>query len=202
MYNTIRSDYLNFKRFEKINLEKTFKLGMVARLSPQKDIKRFINLAENFSNNESFEFYLAGDGPNREEIELLLTTKKLKNFHYLGQIDLKKPKFYRDIDCLVLLSFYEGLPRSILEGMSQSLPLIVSDVGSIKDVFSLGQVGLLVKDKTTDNEIINFIKNIAENKKIYKNLAKRSFYTFIEKYSLNSFEKRYLNLYKKFIKNK
>ena len=62
LYNTIRSDYLNFKRFEKINLEKTFKLGMVARLSPQKDIKRFINLAENFSNNESFEFYLAGDG--------------------------------------------------------------------------------------------------------------------------------------------
>ena len=71
--------------------------------------------------------------------------------------------------------------------MSQSLPLIVSDVGSIKDVFSLGQVGLLVKDKTTDNEIINFIKNIAENKKIYKNLAKRSFFILYRKVFIKFF---------------
>ncbi len=200
LYNTIRKEYKHFERSEEINKKEIFKLGMVARLSYQKDIKRFISIAEKMK-DKKYQFYLAGDGPLRKEIEYILKLKNLKNFTYLGQIDLSSPNFYKDLDCFVLLSFYEGLPRSILEGMSQSCPIIVSDVGSNKDVFSEGKVGLLVKQKTTDKDIVDFIKKISKDNLLYKNLSSNSFNTFKTKYAFDAFEKRYLDLYDEFFKN-
>ena len=200
LYNTIRSDYETFNKSENKKIKESFRVGMVARLSSQKDIKRFIRIAENFSENQNFEFHLAGDGPDRDKVRNYLISKNLKNFKLLGQIDLKKPDFYRIIDCFVLLSFYEGLPRSILEAMSQSLPLIVSNVGSIKDVFSLGNVGFLVRENTSDNEIENYILKLAINKNFYNKISNKSLDTFTKKYSFQSFEKRYLNFYKTFLK--
>jgi glycosyltransferase involved in cell wall biosynthesis len=41
--------------------------------------------------------------------------------------------FYRGADIFVLGSVFEGFPRAIWEAMANSLPVVATDVGSIRD---------------------------------------------------------------------
>lgn len=46
-------------------------------------------------------------------------------------------------DCIVLPSYREGIPRSLLEGMAMARPLVASDVPGCRDVVESGVNGLL-----------------------------------------------------------
>jgi glycosyltransferase involved in cell wall biosynthesis len=50
-------------------------------------------------------------------------------------------------DCIVLPSYREGTPRTLLEGAAMGRPLIASDVPGCKDLVRDGHNGLLCKDR-------------------------------------------------------
>lgn len=54
-------------------------------------------------------------------------------------------------DCLVLPSYREGLPRSLLEGMAMARPLIASDVPGCDEVVEHGANGLLCQPRSADS---------------------------------------------------
>jgi len=89
-------------------------------------------------------FAIAGDGPEREKIELL--TKKLKlqeNIKFLGKRKdipdlLHKSKIY------ILTSSNEGLSVSMMEAMASGLPVICTEVGDVTDVISNYNNGILI----------------------------------------------------------
>lgn len=51
-------------------------------------------------------------------------------------------------DCLVLPSYREGLPRSLLEGMAMARPLVASDVPGCNEVVENGVNGLLCEPRS------------------------------------------------------
>jgi len=61
---------------------------------------------------------------------------------YLGEADDVRPHLAA-ADCLVLPSWREGLPRSLLEGAAMARPLIASDVPGCRQVVEHGVNGLL-----------------------------------------------------------
>ncbi|HEX7316355.1 MAG TPA: glycosyltransferase family 4 protein [Pyrinomonadaceae bacterium] len=67
------------------------------------------------------------------------------SFKHLGVYEGPEGRadFLRQIDVLVLPSHTEGTPNSIIEAMSQSIPVIATDVGGIPDMLG-GGAGLLV----------------------------------------------------------
>ena len=89
-------------------------------------------------------FVLAGDGPDREELEIQARSLGLGDrVRFLG--------YRRDIadllatcDVFVLPSLYEGLPLSILEAMAAGRPVISSAIGGSNEVVRNGDTGLLV----------------------------------------------------------
>ena len=61
---------------------------------------------------------------------------------YLGDIDDVRP-FLAEADCVVLPSYREGLPRSLLEAAAMAIPLVATDVPGCRDLVTHGDNGLL-----------------------------------------------------------
>ena len=87
---------------------------------------------------------LVGDGAERPELERLAgklgVTDRLHITGWLEDGRTLLPSF----DVFVLPSLYEGLPLVVLEAMLAGLPVVASDVGSVRDAVSEGVTGLLV----------------------------------------------------------
>lgn len=79
--------------------------------------------------------YLAGDG-DIEKCKALVEKKNLQNnIDIVGWVDFnKKLELFRKSSVLVLPSYNEGLPMSILEGMAAGKAVISTTVGAIPEV--------------------------------------------------------------------
>jgi glycogen(starch) synthase len=55
------------------------------------------------------------------------------------------PGEYAKCDCLVIPSFYDGMPNVLLEGGGLGLPVIASDTGGMRDVLAGGEYGWLFR---------------------------------------------------------
>ena len=62
---------------------------------------------------------------------------------WMGQVE-DMPALYATVDVVVLPSYREGLPRSLIEAAACALPLVTTDVPGCREVVSDGVDGLLV----------------------------------------------------------
>lgn len=67
----------------------------------------------------------------------------------LGHVD-DMPRLYGSVDVVVLPSYREGLPRSLIEAAACALPLVTTDVPGCREVVSDGVDGLLVSRGDSD----------------------------------------------------
>ncbi len=77
---------------------------------------------------------IAGDGEQRDYLEKLSFDLGIKeNIHFLGYLPNGPLLFkeYEDADIFVFPSLGEGFPRVLYEAMSQSLPIVTTNVGGI-----------------------------------------------------------------------
>ncbi len=57
--------------------------------------------------------------------------------------------YLENCDCVVLPSYREGIPRSLLEAAAMEIPVVATDVPGCRDVVEDGVTGFLVKVKET-----------------------------------------------------
>jgi len=109
------------------------RIAFVARLAPPKDPIAF---AEALSAVENVEGHFIGGGPQEEELKEKIAQLGIGNRVTLhGDVPREEVfSLLATMDASVLISDYEGLPRSILEAMSAGLPIITSDVGGVREL--------------------------------------------------------------------
>lgn len=66
---------------------------------------------------------------------------------YLGDTDDVRP-FIAESDCVVLPSYREGLPRTLLEAAAMARPMIATDVPGCSDLVADGDTGLLCEPRS------------------------------------------------------
>lgn len=89
--------------------------------------------------------YLAGDGDVEKVRELVKTRRLEKNIEVIGWADFdKKLELLSSVSTVVLPSYNEGLPMSILEGMACGKAIISTTVGAIPEVVKK-ENGILVQ---------------------------------------------------------
>lgn len=95
----------------------------------------------------NFRVLIAGSGEEEETLKKFVAENDLEDcVEFLGWINnTQKPGLLQKSDVLVLPSYNEGLPIAILEAMSYGLPVISTDVGSIKEAVMTGKNGCLFK---------------------------------------------------------
>lgn len=120
------------------------RLIMVSRFSEQKDHQLLLYALSELRVNHDFVVDLVGDGPLLPQYKEL--TRKLAlddNVNILGaRTDV--PELLAKAQVFLLISKWEGFPRSILEAMRAGLPVIASDVGGARESVVDGETGFLV----------------------------------------------------------
>ena len=107
-------------------------------------------LAEIQGRGREFHATFAGDWLDSGERDRILA--KAEELALLERIEFpgvvkgeKKDSLFHSTDALVLPSFAEGQPNSVLEAMAYRLPVIATLVGAIPDTVVDGQTGILVQ---------------------------------------------------------
>ena len=118
-------------------------LGRLGERKGTYDLVEAINISRN--KIPEIKCYLAGDG-DVETIKELIRAKKLEDtIKVVGWADFdKKLELLKSVSTVVLPSYNEGLPMSILEGMACGKAIISTTVGAIPEVVSPDN-GILVK---------------------------------------------------------
>lgn len=124
-----------------------FAFLFVGRLLWQKGVREYVEAARIVRRDHpDVRFGMLGflDAPNRsavarDEVEAWRAEGLID---YLGHADDVRPHLAA-ADCLVLPSYREGLPRSLLEGAAMARPLIAADVPGCRHVVEHAVSGLL-----------------------------------------------------------
>jgi teichuronic acid biosynthesis glycosyltransferase TuaC len=97
-----------------------------------------------------FRLVIAGEGPQRRELELLASQINVANrVQFLGRLDQGQlAKCYSASDVLVLASSREGWPNVLLESMACGTPVVATDVGGVAEIVTSSNVGRLMSNRT------------------------------------------------------
>ncbi len=105
-------------------------IGMVANLRPVKGVDILVRAAAQVVQlHPDVEFHIAGEGPQRSELELLIAELGLnERFVLHGKVE-DIPAFLASLDVAVLSSRAEGMPNAVLEYMAAGRPIVATAVG-------------------------------------------------------------------------
>lgn len=135
----------------------------VARLVPQKGIDRLINVHERLiTNGKMHNFYVVGDGPEREKLLEMVNERNLKNtFHLLGKKENPYP-YIKKADYFCLLSNFEGYGMVLEEAKILGKPIIITDTAAREAVINYKNS---VITKNTEEGIYDELEKIISNNK-------------------------------------
>ena len=91
-------------------------------------------------------FIIAGRGPELEAMRALVASMHLEHkVLLLGFVSTEdRNRLFKVADCAVFPSLYEPFGIVALEGMAARVPVVVSEVGGLKEVVTHGETGITV----------------------------------------------------------
>lgn len=124
---------------------------LVARMLKDKGVEEFVEAARLVrSRFDTVRFELLGfvdaANPNSVPMERIRSWENEKVVHYLGRTDDVRP-YLSGAECVVLPSYREGVPRSLLEAAAMARPIIATDVAGCRDVVDDNVNGLLCRPR-------------------------------------------------------
>lgn len=119
------------------------RLVMVARLSPWKDQPSLLHALAGLKDLD-WQLELIGDGPLRGQLADLADTLGLTSRVRFRGLRLDVLERLSEAQVFLLISTWEGFPRSILEAMRAGLPVVASDVGGVRESVVDGKTGFVI----------------------------------------------------------
>ena len=133
-------------------VDRPFHFLVVARLLYDKGIVEFVD-AVRLLKQEGLDLQcsLCGFLASKSSLEIPIETVREWEaeglIHYLGAVD-QIENIIRDADCVVLPSYREGTPKSLLEAAAMGKPLIATDVPGCREVVTPDYNGFLCEAKS------------------------------------------------------
>ncbi|WP_415297144.1 glycosyltransferase family 4 protein [Clostridium perfringens] len=178
-----------------------FIIGMVARLSDQKDPKLYVEIAkyiyEKYGKNIFFLF--VGDGELRKEIDNEMN-KFTKNYLITGWIN-NVNEFISIFDIAILTSKWEGFGLVLAEYMAAKKPIVSSNVGGIKNVIENEKTGYLI-DSRNPKDFGDKIIYLLNNREKCFELKRNAFKSVNKKFNAKDMVKKHEILYEEVLLEK
>lgn len=124
--------------------QKIVNIIMVARFVEPKDHRSVLLALSKIKTTHNYKVYFVGDGPLLQETKDLINDLNLNDTVLLLGSRTDVPELLAKSHIFVLVSKWEGFPRSIIEAMRAGLPVIASDVGGCRESVVDGKTGFLI----------------------------------------------------------
>ncbi len=105
-------------------------VGIIGRLDPEKNAFFAVKVLEKLLEKDDVKAVFVGDGLQREEVQNLVREAGLGHkVEFVGAVN-NVDEWLSAIDCLLMPSFFEGLPFVLVEAQAAGVPCIVSSAVS------------------------------------------------------------------------
>lgn len=142
---------------------------------------------------------IAGDGPERKNLEAQVKEQNLKNVMFFGFIDdyeLVK-LYYRADVCVVPSVWDEPLGLVVLEAMATKTPVVVTRKGGIPLAVKDGVNGFFIRPRNS-KEIVDKVSLLLKNESLRKKIGERARQTILERFTWEKIAHRYERMYSEF----
>ena len=132
----------------------------VAHLDKKKNQAGLIkSFAEKFAGNTKYQLVIAGDGPEKENLQSLIRSYKLDAQVILFGRALRNDvlSLMQQANCFVLPSFYETFGVVLIEAMACGLPVLSTKSGGPESIITSNDYGFLCDE----NELPDMLEKIA-----------------------------------------
>lgn len=138
-------------------------VAYVGRLSEEKGFHNFLK-AIPLVKLDDVKFIICGDGDLMETMQNFLKENSIDNVQIKGWIPNQKLASYMGKSKLIVIpSYTEGLPNTLLEAMSTGTPVLATPVGAIPDIITNGENGFLMDDNTPETIARNIEKALSSD---------------------------------------
>jgi glycosyltransferase involved in cell wall biosynthesis len=173
------------KLHSKLDCNMPLNILFLGRLDRNKGLEEIIKSLASLPSQINFILNIAGDGPDKDWFLEECKSKLPNQFLYCGVVSgMAKTNLYNTSHIFLLPSYYEGLPNALLEAMSYGLIPIVTAVGSIPDVISNDENGIIIPLKNHQSIRDSIIK-LDKDSLLFENLSKNAQKTIRDHYSLD-----------------
>jgi len=190
---------INLEPFTTLEIERTESPSVLYmhEVSKRKGIFDLLQVIQQL-NVEGFAFHFDIVGAGK----LDQVREKIKNMEIARNITIHGPKygaekfdFFRKNWILILPSYAEGLPISIIEAFAAGMPVVSTRVGGIPDLVHEEENGFLSAPGRI-HEIVNNLKRILTNSELCKKISANNLKISHEKYDIEQCADKIIAIYK------
>ena len=152
----------NFAKIKKKHITDEFKILMVSRLEPIKNIEGVINVLAKLvdQNYDNIHLTIAGTGSLENDLKLKVRDLSLENYvSFIGLVNDPYP-YLVNSNLYILNSFSEGFSNSLVEAMYCGTPSLSTNVGATSEIIEDGKNGFIVP-VDNEKELLKKIKIIS-----------------------------------------
>ncbi len=163
------------------------------RLSAEKGVD---DLLRSMQKVPEMKLVVAGDGPQRAELQQLAASLRLSNVDFVGHVDrAERDSLIAQSQFTVLPSHaYETLGKTILESYAEGRAVVASDMGSRRELVTEGQTGLLYRTGDVD-QLATAIQSLGSSPELAARMGRAGWESVRQRHTPQAHYERLLSLY-------
>jgi glycosyltransferase involved in cell wall biosynthesis len=167
----------------------------VGRLSAEKGVADLLRAMQQIP---EMRLVIAGDGPDRSELEHLARSLELANVDFVGQVGAEERDSLigRSRFTVMPSHAYETLGKTILESYAQGCAVVASDTGSRRELVHQGETGLLYRCGDV-NQLAQSIRALASDPELAERMGRTGREWVRDHHSAESYYEQLLSLYER-----
>ena len=143
----------------------------------------------------NIEYYILGDGPLREELEMLAAKFQLKDkVYFLGyQVQAGVVQIFKESHLFFLPSVAEALPVVLIEAQAARLPVVATDVGSVAQVMVDHHSGFIVPSQDVEAMCVK-LEHLIRHPEQWQAMGEAGYRHVYEQYDIKQLNQRLVKL--------
>ncbi|HRZ86776.1 MAG TPA: glycosyltransferase family 4 protein [bacterium] len=178
-------------------------VGNIGILRSWKGFPDFLEAARRIADrNMGVRFFIAGDGPRREEIEGLISEKNLERVVTMLGYREDTPEILAALDIFLFTSYAnEGVPQAVLQALAMGKAVVGTDIGGVAEAVIDGRTGFLVRPRDVDG-MTSGVRKLVEDEPLLRSFGAAGRDLVLRNFTIAQTCERMLEVYRKGLADK